>query len=444
MQEQLQKRWDRLLLTVSQINPVRVCGRVTSMVGLVSEIEGVSASVGDICLIETGRNSPPVYAEVVGFREGKLLAMPLEKAIGIGEGNAVYPTGRVLSVPVGEELLGRVIDSVGEPIDGKSRIVTREYRPLESFAPSPLSRRPINRILETGVKVIDSIVPCGIGQRMGIFAGSGVGKSVLLGMICRNASSDVNVIALIGERGREVREFVDNVLGPEGLKKSVIVVATSDRSPVMRVKGAETAMTIAEYFRDMGKNVLFIMDSITRYAMAQREIGLAIGEPPTSRGYTPSVFAKLPALLERAGSSAHGSITGLYSVLVEGDDVSADPLTDAVRAILDGHIILSRKIANTGHYPAIDVLESVSRLAPVLLNEEQQRRREKVLRWFANYREAEDLINIGAYERGSNPEIDEAIEKTNQLMDFFKQSVNEAFALSETEQALSQIIGNGA
>jgi len=414
------------------------------MVGLVSEIEGVSASVGDICLIETGRNSPPVYAEVVGFREGKLLAMPLEKAIGIGEGNAVYPTGRVLSVPVGEELLGRVIDSVGEPIDGKSRIVTREYRPLESFAPSPLSRRPINRILETGVKVIDSIVPCGIGQRMGIFAGSGVGKSVLLGMICRNASSDVNVIALIGERGREVREFVDNVLGPEGLKKSVIVVATSDRSPVMRVKGAETAMTIAEYFRDMGKNVLFIMDSITRYAMAQREIGLAIGEPPTSRGYTPSVFAKLPALLERAGSSAHGSITGLYSVLVEGDDVSADPLTDAVRAILDGHIILSRKIANTGHYPAIDVLESVSRLAPVLLNEEQQRRREKVLRWFANYREAEDLINIGAYERGSNPEIDEAIEKTNQLMDFFKQSVNEAFALSETEQALSQIIGNGA
>jgi len=444
MQELLQKRWDRLQSTVSQINPVRVCGRVTSMVGLISEIEGVSASVGDICLIETGRNSPPVYAEVVGFREGKLLAMPLEKAIGIGEGNAVYPTGRVLSVPVGEELLGRVIDSVGEPIDGKSRIVTREYRPLESFAPSPLSRRPINRILETGVKVIDSIVPCGIGQRMGIFAGSGVGKSVLLGMICRNASSDVNVIALIGERGREVREFVDNVLGPEGLKKSVIVVATSDRSPVMRVKGAETAMTIAEYFRDMGKNVLFIMDSITRYAMAQREIGLAIGEPPTSRGYTPSVFAKLPALLERAGSSAHGSITGLYSVLVEGDDVSADPLTDAVRAILDGHIILSRKIANTGHYPAIDVLESVSRLAPVLLNEEQQRRREKVLRWFANYREAEDLINIGAYERGSNPEIDEAIEKTNQLMDFFKQSVNEAFTLSETERALSQITGNGA
>jgi len=234
------------------------------------------------------------------------------------------------------------------------------------------------------------------------------------------------------------------VLGPEGLKKSVIVVATSDRSPVMRVKGAETAMTIAEYFRDMGKNVLFIMDSITRYAMAQREIGLAIGEPPTSRGYTPSVFAKLPALLERAGSSAHGSITGLYSVLVEGDDVSADPLTDAVRAILDGHIILSRKVANMGHYPAIDVLESVSRLAPVLLNEEQQKRREKVLRWFANYREAEDLINIGAYERGSNPEIDEAIEKTNQLMDFFKQSVDESFTLSETERALSQITGNGA
>ncbi len=412
------------------------------MVGLVAEVEGVSASVGDICLIETGRNTPPIFAEVVGFRDEKLLIMPIEKTFGIGEGSSVYPTGKMLSIPVGEELLGRVIDSVGEPLDGKPRIVTGEYRPLESFAPSPLTRRPINRILETGIKVIDAIVPCGLGQRMGIFAGSGVGKSVLLGMICRYAASDVNVIALIGERGREVREFVDNILGIEGMKKSVVVVATSDRSPVMRVKGAETAMTIAEYFRDMGKNVLFIMDSITRYAMAQREIGLAIGEPPTARGYTPSVFAKLPALLERAGSSAAGSITGLYSVLVEGDDVSADPLTDAVRAILDGHIILSRKLANMGQYPAVDVLESVSRLAPVLLNEEQKSRREKVLKWFADYREAEDLINIGAYEKGSNPSIDEAIEMTSRLRRLFKQDIGESFSLRQTEMELSSIIGN--
>ncbi|RKZ05909.1 hypothetical protein DRQ05_05610, partial [bacterium] len=290
-------------------------------------------------------------------------------------------------------------------------------------------------------KVVDSTVPTGIGQRMGIFAGSGVGKSVLLGMICRYARSDVNVIALIGERGREVREFVDNILGRKGLEKSVVVVATSDRSPVMRVKGAETAMTIAEYFRDMGKNVLFIMDSVTRYAMAQREIGLAIGEPPTSRGYTPSVFAKLPALLERAGSSANGSITGFYSVLVEGDDVSADPLTDAVRAILDGHIILSRRIANTGQYPAVDVLESVSRLASALLNQRQQQVREKVLRWFANYREAEDLINIGAYERGSNPTIDEAIEMTQKLREFFRQPIEQSFSFAETEKALMNIVG---
>ncbi|OQX84930.1 MAG: hypothetical protein B6D63_03530 [Candidatus Latescibacteria bacterium 4484_7] len=441
MENQLLKRWDHLHSVVRKINPVLSSGRVTSMVGLVAEVEGVSASVGDLCRIETGRNTESIVAEVVGFRDERLLVMPLERTIGVGEGSPVFPLGKRLDVPVGEQLLGRVIGALGEPLDGNPQIVAGEWRPLDGLAPSPMTRRPIKSILETGIKVVDSTVPTGIGQRMGIFAGSGVGKSVLLGMICRYARSDVNVIALIGERGREVREFVDNILGRKGLEKSVVVVATSDRSPVMRVKGAETAMTIAEYFRDMGKNVLFIMDSVTRYAMAQREIGLAIGEPPTSRGYTPSVFAKLPALLERAGSSANGSITGFYSVLVEGDDVSADPLTDAVRAILDGHIILSRRIANTGQYPAVDVLESVSRLASALLNERQQQVREKVLRWFANYREAEDLINIGAYERGSNPTIDEAIEMTQKLREFFRQPIEQSFSFAETEKALMNIVG---
>ncbi|MBU8922774.1 MAG: FliI/YscN family ATPase [Bacteroidales bacterium] len=430
----------RLQTTLDNTDPVFRSGRLVGMIGLVAEVEGINASVGDICRIETGRSEGEVIAEVVGFRDDRVLVMPFSHATGIGEGSMVFPAGKPMSVPVGDALLGRVIGAMGEPIDNLGEIRTGEWRRLDNNAPSPLDRRPISTMMETGIKAIDSVLPCGMGQRMGIFSGSGVGKSVLLGMICRNAISDVNVIAMIGERGREVREFIDNILGPEGLSRSVIVAVTSDRSPVMRVKGAETAMAIAEYFRDRGQNVMFMMDSVTRYAMAQREIGLAVGEPPTSRGYTPSVFAKLPALLERAGSGTTGSITGFYTVLVEGDDISADPLTDAIRAILDGHVVLSRRLANMNQYPAIDVLQSISRLAPVFLSPQQKERRDKVMKWLADYREAEDLINIGAYVTGSNPSIDTAIEMNDQLRQFFRQEISESISFAETESSLAGIV----
>jgi len=436
----LLNRWGLLKTTVRNANLVQPVGRVSSVVGLVVEVGGLRASVGDICTIDTGRHTRSVTAEVVGFRDEKLLLMPFEKVVGISEGSAAYHSGKPFNVPVGEGLLGRVIGALGEPLDGKGPVFTSGWRSLDALAPSPLDRLPIDKQLETGVKIVDAIVPCGLGQRMGIFSGSGVGKSVLLGMISRYARSDVNVVALIGERGREVREFVENVLGRDGLRRSVVVTVTSDRSPVMRVKGAESAMAIAEYFRDMGLNVLFIMDSITRYAMALREIGLAVGEPPTARGYTPSVFAKLPAILERAGNGSRGSITGLYSVLIEGDDISADPLTDAIRAILDGHVVLSRKLANMGLYPAVDILESVSRLAPELLDGRQSKRRDGILKWFADYREAEDLINIGAYESGSNPEVDKAIEMVGRLRGFFRQNIKDSSPLSYTEDCLGTII----
>ncbi|MBN2071835.1 MAG: FliI/YscN family ATPase [Candidatus Krumholzibacteriota bacterium] len=440
MENQIEARWNRLQQALERAEPIQSTGRVAAMVGLVVEAVGVRASVGDICRIETRARDEDLIAEVVGFRDNRLLLMPFSQVKGIGAGSIVHPGSKPVSIPVGESLLGRVIGALGEPVDGKGEISTGEWRSLDNLAPSPLERKPINHMIETGIKAIDSIHPCGMGQRMGIFSGSGVGKSVLLGMICRNAVSDVNVIALIGERGREVREFVENILGEEGLKKSVIVAVTSDRSPVMRVKGAETAMAIAEYFRDQGKNVLFMMDSVTRYAMAQREIGLAVGEPPTARGYTPSVFARLPALLERAGNGSTGSITGFYTVLVEGDDISADPLTDAIRAILDGHIVLSRRLANTNHFPAIDILESISRLAPVFLAEDQKKRRDKVLKWFADYREAEDLINIGAYEKGSNPAIDSAMEMNGKLNEYFRQDMGERVVFEQAESLLSSIV----
>jgi len=440
MEKEIRIKWQVMRDVMIGSEPIQSTGRVVGMVGLVVEAEGVRASVGDICRIETGTKMDELIAEVVGFRDKRLLLMPFSQVKGIGAGSVVHPGGKPVSIPVGEALLGRVIGALGEPIDGKGDIHAGEWRSLDNLAPSPLERKPINKMIETGIKAIDSIHPCGMGQRMGIFSGSGVGKSVLLGMICRNAVSDVNVIALIGERGREVREFVENILGEEGLKKSVIVAVTSDRSPVMRVKGAETAMAIAEYFRDQGKNVMFMMDSVTRYAMAQREIGLAVGEPPTARGYTPSVFAKLPALLERAGNGSSGSITGFYTVLVEGDDISADPLTDAIRAILDGHIVLSRRLANTNHFPAIDILESISRLAPVFLAEDQKIRRDKVLKWFADYREAEDLINIGAYEKGSNPSIDSAIDMNSKLGEYFRQDISEKVVFRKNESLLSGIV----
>jgi flagellum-specific ATP synthase len=443
MEGQLQSRWNHLRKTVSNTGIIERVGRVTSVVGLVIQVEGIRSSVGEVCKIIVGGRDKDITAEVVGFKDDKLLLMPFEKTTGIGEGCEVLSTGVQLKIPVGNGLLGRVIGPGGEPIDGKGRIRASESVTIQNTAPSPLEREPIDSIMESGIKVIDTVVPCGIGQRMGIFSGSGVGKSILLGMICRHSSSDVNVVALIGERGREVGEFVNNVRGEKGLRNSVVVAVTSDRSPVSRVKGAESAMAIAEYFRDRGLNVLFLMDSITRYAMAQREIGLSVGEPPTSRGYTTSVFAKLPALLERAGRAKNGSITGLYSVLVEGDDVSADPLTDSIRAILDGHVVLSRSIANSGIYPAVDILNSVSRLAPILLTREQSIRRDKVIKWYSDYREAEDLINIGAYQKGSSTEIDEAIEMTGRLNRFFSQGIRESFSFEKSEQMLSQIINQG-
>ncbi|MBN1164720.1 MAG: FliI/YscN family ATPase [Candidatus Krumholzibacteriota bacterium] len=440
MQVRSPKKWDRLRSAILDTNPVQASGRVVGMIGMVTEVEGVRASVGDICAIETGRHSEPLVAEVVGFRQDKLLLMPFNSTSGVGKGSVVFPSGKPLTIPVGEQLLGRVMGALGEELDGKGPILSAHWKTLDNLAPSPLERRPINTMLETGVKAVDAILPCGMGQRMGIFSGSGVGKSVLLGMICRNAISDVNVIALIGERGREVREFVDNILGKKGMSKSVVVAVTSDRSPVLRVKGAEAAMTIAEYFRDQGLNVLFMMDSVTRYAMAQREIGLAVGEPPTARGYTPSVFAKLPALLERAGNGSRGSITGFYSVLVEGDDISADPLTDAIRAILDGHIVLSRRLANANLYPAVDILESISRLAPVFLTADRKARRERILKWYTDYREAEDLINIGAYEKGSNPDIDIAVTMCKELREFFRQDLLESSSFENTSTSLAGLI----
>ncbi|MBD3179653.1 MAG: FliI/YscN family ATPase [Candidatus Latescibacteria bacterium] len=427
--------------SVAGVPVIRKTGQVTGKIGMVLEVEGLECSVGDLCLVERGYSAEPVRAEVTGFRDEKLLLMPFDSIEGISEGMDVYPGGEALKIPPGETLLGRVIDGTGRPQDGLGEIETDESIPVNNLAPLPLHRQPINMPLETGVKVVDSILTIGRGQRMGVFSGSGLGKSVLLGMMCRNASSDVNVIALIGERGREVREFVENTLGPEGLRKSVVISATSDRSAVERVKGVEVAMSVAEYFRERGKDVLLVLDSLTRFAMAQREIGLAAGEPPTARGYTPSVFSSLATMLERAGNGKRGSITGIYSVLVEGDDVSADPLTDAIRAILDGHIILSRRMANSACYPAIDILASISRLAPQLLDDRQQKRREKVLQWYGTYRESEDLINIGAYKEGTNPDVDEAIEKYGSLRDFFRQSIGSCYRMNDTEEQLSQIVG---
>jgi flagellum-specific ATP synthase len=345
-------------------------------------------------------------------------------------------SGKSFSVPVGKKLLGRVIDGLGRPIDGKGWIEAEEIRSIYNQPPEPLERKRITEALATGIRAIDALLTCGKGQRIGIFAGSGVGKSTLMGMIARNTSADVNVIALIGERGREVRDFIEKELGEGGLSKSVVVVATSDKPPLIRVKSALVAITIAEYFRDQGLDVMFMMDSLTRVAMAQREVGLAIGEPPTTKGYTPSVFALLPKLVERAGTSSKGSITALYTVLVEGDDLS-EPIADSARSILDGHIVLSRKLANMGHYPAIDPLESISRLMPDIVSEKHRKSAEEIIDLLATFREAEDLINIGAYVRGSNPKIDKAIQMIDKIREFLKQDVKEK---AEFEDSVNRLI----
>ncbi len=419
---------------------IKHMGRVAKIVGLTIESIGPHVTVGEACLISSSDKSKRVLAEVVGFKDNRILLMPLDDMEGIGPGSHVESIGHQLQVSVSEKLLGRVLDGLGKPIDGLGPLYTDELYNIESEAPDPLTRNRIEDILPIGVKAIDGILTVGKGQRVGIFAGSGVGKSTLLGMIAKNTKADINVIALIGERGREVREFLERDLGPEGLKRSVVVVSTSDKPAMVRQKAAKTATAIAEYFRDRGRNVLLMMDSLTRFSMAQREIGLAIGEPPVSRGYTPSVFAVMPKLLERAGNSDVGSITALYTVLVDGDDMN-EPITDTARGILDGHIVLSRKLANKNHYPAIDILQSVSRVMNEVVTKDHKSSANYLRSIVATYRDAEDLINIGAYSKGSNPDIDEAIKKIRDVNNFLTQDVDEVFGVAEVESTLNQIHG---
>ncbi|MCM3746010.1 flagellar protein export ATPase FliI [Paenibacillus pasadenensis] len=424
------------------IDPVRVNGKVTQVIGLTVESEGPDAGIGDICHIYPGKGAPPLMAEVVGFRDNRLVLMPLGDLDAIGPGCDVVGTGKPLTVQVGSELLGKVLDGLGRPLDG-SFIPSRMVRYPTTAPPSnPLFRPRVKEPLGIGVRAIDGLLTVGQGQRVGIFAGSGVGKSTLLGMIARNTAADVNVIALIGERGREVLEFIEKDLGPEGLARSVVIVATSDQPALIRIKGAVIATTIAEYFRDRGLNVMLMMDSVTRYAMAQREVGLAVGEPPATRGYTPSVFAGLPKLLERAGTGPTGSITAFYTVLVDGDDMN-EPVADAVRGILDGHIVLSRDLAHKGHFPAIDVLSSVSRVMNEIVDEEHRSAASELKKLLAVYRDSEDLINIGAYQSGSNPEIDEAISQIGVIHAFTRQKTNEKADYKETLELLMNQFNGG-
>ena len=412
-------------------------GKVNKVVGLTVESVGPPAKLNDLCEIISKDGLTKVMAEVVGFRENKVLLMPYDSVDGIGLGATVRNTEGVLRVPVGEELLGKVLDGIGRPMDG-STLTTTETYPIDAPPPDPLKRKLIDEVLPLGVKAVDGLLTIGKGQRIGLFAGSGVGKSTLLGMFARNTKADINVIALIGERGREVGEFIERDLGAEGLKRSVLVIATSDKPALIRNKAAKTATAIAEYFRDQGKDVLLMMDSLTRFSMAQREIGLASGEPPVTRGYPPSVYAELPKVLERAGNTHQGSITGLYTVLVDGDDFN-EPITDTARGILDGHIVLSRNLAHKNHYPAIDIMASISRCMSAIASKEHKQAAGRLKNVLATYNDAEDLINIGAYKSGSNPEIDYAITKINQVNAYLMQDVDSKFLLEDELQQLYAI-----
>lgn len=424
---------------IDHCKSMNMIGKVVQIVGLVIECNGPNVSMGELCYVHSHfEDVEPLPAEVVGFREGYVLLMPLGETKGIGPGCQVVSAQKVLQVKVGPELLGRVIDGLGNPIDGKGPILCQKEYPIQADPPAPLERPVIKDSLYVGVRAIDGLITMGQGQRIGIMAGSGVGKSTLLSMIARNTEADISVIALVGERGREVKEFIERDLGEEGLKRSVVVVATSDKPALVRIKGALTATAIAEYFRDRGRKVVLMMDSVTRFAMAQREVGLTVGEPPATRGYTPSVFALLPRLLERAGTSAKGSITGIYTVLVDGDDMN-EPIADAVRSILDGHIVLSRNIAAQNHFPAIDVLASVSRVMSAVVPKEHMEANRKLRALMAVYKEAEDLIHIGAYVKGSSPKIDEAVQKIDAINDFLCQGVFEVQSFEETIQRLEGI-----
>ncbi|MGX7023569.1 flagellar protein export ATPase FliI [Vagococcus hydrophili] len=412
-------------------------GKVSQVVGLIIKVEGLDVFIGEVCEIEIAKTKKIVLAEVVGFVSKTVLLMPLDELNGIGPGCLVKPTGTSLEVEISEDLLGKTLDGLGRVLTGEKGNKVTAY-PVEQESPDPFKRRKIETVMSTGVKAIDGILTVGEGQRLGIFAGSGVGKSTLLGMIARNCEADVIVIGLIGERGREVTEFIENDLGPEGYKKSVIVCATSDQPPLVRLKGAFVATAVAEYYRDQGKKVVLMMDSVTRFAMAQREIGLATGEPPTSKGYTPSVFAMLPRLLERSGMSEKGSITAFYTVLVEGDDMN-EPIADAVRGILDGHVVLSRKIAGENHYPAIDIQQSLSRLMKSIVDDDQNEKAGKLKENLAIYAEAKDLIDIGAYKSGTNSKVDQAIALQNGIKEFLTQKVEERFSYAKTVEELNRI-----
>jgi len=424
---------------IDSCESIKMSGKITQVIGLVIEAQGPNVSLGELCYVRSRfAQVEPIPAEVVGFREGRVLLMPIGEMQGIGPGCEVISAQRVLQVKVGPQLLGRVLDGLGEPMDDKGPILSKTEYPLQASPPDPLHRPRIKDSLFVGVRAVDGLITLGSGQRIGIMAGSGVGKSTLLSMIARNTEADVSVIALVGERGREVRDFIERDLGEEGLKRSVVVVATSDKPALVRIKGAMTATAIAEYFRDQGKRVVLMMDSVTRFAMAQREVGLTIGEPPATRGYTPSVFALLPRLLERAGTSEKGSITGIYTVLVDGDDMN-EPIADAVRSILDGHIVLSRSIAAQNHFPAIDVLGSVSRVMTDVASKEHIKAAQEMRALMAVYKEAEDLIHIGAYVKGSSAKIDKAIQKIDAINAFLCQDIFEKTTFDETVKALENI-----
>jgi flagellum-specific ATP synthase len=423
---------------VEDVDPVRCSGRIVQVIGLTVEAVGLACQMGEVCEIRNGRSAEPTtLAEVVGFRDDRVLLMPLGEMSGIAPGNEVVSTGGGFSIVIGPQLVGRIVDGLGRPIDGKGPISGQHYG-IGNAPPAALLRQRIEQPLATGVRAIDGLLTAGKGQRLGIFAGSGVGKSTLLGMVARGITADVNVIALIGERGREVREFVERDLGPEGLKRSVVIVSTSDQPALVRVKGAWVATAIAEYFREQGMHVSFLMDSVTRFAMAQREIGLTIGEPPAAKGYTPSVFALLPKLMERTGASEKGTITGFYTVLVEGDDLQ-EPITDTVRSILDGHIVLSRELAAENHYPAIDVLGSVSRLMNQVATQDHKDAAALLREVLATYANARDLVNIGAYVSGSNPAVDYALAAMARVREFLRQPPEELVEYEDTVKALRDL-----
>lgn len=430
----------KYLSVVDRTDPIKYTGRVTKVQGLLVESHGPRAVIGEVCKILIPKTDRAAFAEVVGLRGEAVQLMSYSNLDGIEAGCAVVATGDLLSVPVSKKLLGRVLDSMGRPVDGKGDIVSDQFYPAVAQPPDPLTRRRITRRIVTGVRSVDGLLPLGKGQRIGIFAGSGVGKSTILGMVARNTNADVNVIALIGERGREVREFLENDLGEEGLARSVVIVSTGDTPPLARLRGAYVATAVAEYFRDQGLDVMLLFDSVTRFARAQREIGLAVGEPPTTRGYTPSVFDSLPRLLERSGSSDKGTITGIYTILVDGDDMD-EPISDTVRGILDGHIVLERRLAERYQYPAVGALKSISRLANAVTGPVTQKAMGVVRRLLATYEESEDMINIGAYVKGTNPAIDEAIGKHEAIREFLVQGITEKAPITDTLRKLGDIAG---